>query len=123
MENKFAEYNASLIDGTIDTYQGSFKVDESKGKVGRIRDFNEGIKVAIGLLYTGIRKGSVKVSPIDEEQFQGMKKDSQYNFDLEFDYSVERVATFPYRVGVLTWKVGHTRFYKLGVKVLNASVK
>ena len=122
MKNKFLEYNAALIEGNVDTYQGSFKIDESDGKVAQMRQFNEGLQSAIGMLYTGIRKGSMKVSPIDFEQFEGMK-DDKFNLGLDVQYSTESVLIFPYRFGLLTWKSSDTRFYKIGIKVLNHSVK
>jgi len=122
MDNQFLNYNASLKATGEDTYQESFKIDESKGKKTRDKEFHEALCKALGGLLYGVKQGNtIHVGPLEQENFKGLK-DNQFNKDLVFEYSTESLKTFPYRFGVMTYKVNKTRFYKLGLKVITASI-
>jgi hypothetical protein len=109
-------YNQTVTQGAIDKSQYSFKLDVS-GKRGtrkklvtdRQREIRQGIN---HFLLAMKSSNALKVSPLERNEFDGLKHGEA------FEYEQVSVLGFPYRIGIISYRVVNTEFVKMGIKMV-----
>lgn len=103
-------FNRMAIRGNVDKLQYGFNVKQNTPQKSQTKDLLYSFKGAVKFLHIGLSE-SIDAEPMQKEDFDGIKEFPGMT------YEQIKLVGIPYMIGVISYTVGNTVFYKLGLNV------